>query len=341
MSKETAQWLNNNVLIGFTEKRGKAWHYRQSEQGTEPNHYPMAIPAADVSRRLFKWEPMIVPVCIPVDGEYIEIDGKNAIVPSDDPSHVFGIFSNDYQPHGYDEWLIGNVSNILGDTLSISSAGLLKGRGVAWVEVSVPDTITTPEGIAFRPNLLATTSLDGTVATTYKRTCTFTVCDNTWGMAMAEKGQTYKRKHTRYSAGKIEQDKAREALNLIQETSDAVQDELRALCQIEVTRDEFHAIIKTVTDPEKGKEQTKTGATVQARKVAEITSLYTSDPRVAPWTNTAFGVIQAFNTWEHHVKPTRGDTERAERNALASIKGETEKSDAKVWAAIRKELALT
>ena len=49
------------------------------------------------------------------------------------------------------------MANILDDDLSISSAGLLRGGAVAWVEVSVPESITTPEGVVFRPNLLATT----------------------------------------------------------------------------------------------------------------------------------------------------------------------------------------
>jgi hypothetical protein len=53
MSKETIQWLNTQTLIGMTEKRGNAWHYRAEEQGDEPNHYPLAIPVEDVKRRLF------------------------------------------------------------------------------------------------------------------------------------------------------------------------------------------------------------------------------------------------------------------------------------------------
>ena len=55
MSQETSQWLNTRTLIGFTDKRGNAWHYRADEQGTEPNHYPLAIPTEDVRRRLFGW----------------------------------------------------------------------------------------------------------------------------------------------------------------------------------------------------------------------------------------------------------------------------------------------
>ncbi len=52
-----------------------------------------------------------------------------------------------------------------------------------------PTTITTPEGVEFRPNLLATTSFDGSIATTFKRTVTATVCDNTRELALAEKAQ--------------------------------------------------------------------------------------------------------------------------------------------------------
>ena len=55
MSSETIQWLNTNTLIGQTDKRGKAWHYRADDQSDEPNHYPGFIPIEDVRRRLFYW----------------------------------------------------------------------------------------------------------------------------------------------------------------------------------------------------------------------------------------------------------------------------------------------
>ena len=105
--------------------------------------------------------------------------------------------------HQYREWLVGTVANILDDDLSISSAGLLREGAVAWVEVSVPESITTPEGVEFRPNLLATTSFDGSIATTFKRTVTDVVCDNTREAALAEKGQAYKVKHSRNSHAQL------------------------------------------------------------------------------------------------------------------------------------------
>jgi hypothetical protein len=64
MSRESLEWLNRNTLIGFTDERSKAWHYRASEQGSEPNHYPGAIPVADVKRRLFSWQALELPISI-------------------------------------------------------------------------------------------------------------------------------------------------------------------------------------------------------------------------------------------------------------------------------------
>ena len=48
MSRETLQHLNTNTLIGNTDARGTAWHYRAEDQGDESNHYPGPIPLADV-----------------------------------------------------------------------------------------------------------------------------------------------------------------------------------------------------------------------------------------------------------------------------------------------------
>lgn len=33
MSSETSTWLNTSTLIGFTDQRGHAWHYRADDQG--------------------------------------------------------------------------------------------------------------------------------------------------------------------------------------------------------------------------------------------------------------------------------------------------------------------
>jgi phage/plasmid-like protein (TIGR03299 family) len=339
MSRETLEWLNRNVLVGFTTKRGNAWHYRAEHLiGQEPNHYPHAIPVADVERRLFNWEPVSAPVYAQTGlDEFTPIPSKQRIYPSDDPNQTMGIFSSGYVAHGYSEWLIGNVSNILSDTLSISSAGLLRSRAVAWVEISVPENVHTPEGVVFRPNLVATTSLDGTISTTYKRTTTLTVCDNTLAVALSEKGQqTYKRRHTTNSNSKAEQDKARLTLDLLSQSAEETSTLLTELCNTPVSPIQFKEVLRLAIAPTPP--TSKTGLTITDKKISEITALYTHDPRVAPWSGTAFGVVQAFNTWNHHVRATRGDTNRVERNLLNAIDGTTDKADTTILSHLHRAL---
>jgi phage/plasmid-like protein (TIGR03299 family) len=357
MSAETSEWLNSNVLIGCTNRRGNAWHYRADLQtpwsfidengDTEigvGNHYDAGIPLPHVIGRLFAWEALTgaVYAALPTDKSdeaypygfrYVEIPNQKRVYPSDDPSHTFWIAKDSYQPHDYSDSLVGAVSDIVdvpGSDLVISSAGLLKQRAIAWVEVSVPDSITTPEGIEFRPNLLATTSLNGTVATTYKRTCTDVVCDNTRSIALAEQGQQFKVKHSRYSNLKLAD--AREALAIIHTTADDIEAEFAELCRIDVTDKQFYDIIGEITDPPKGKELGKAGTTLKEKKMGELSQLWNNDNRVTPWKGTGYGVIQAVNTWEHHLKGTRRGTTLAERNMLATINGDIEKSDREVYA---------
>jgi hypothetical protein len=48
--------------------------------------------------------------------------------------------------------------------------------------------------------------------------------------------------------------------------------------------------------------------------------------RVAPWAGTAFGVVQAVNTYAHHEQTVRG-AERAERNMLRTVTGAVDQLD--------------
>ncbi len=106
MSKESLKWLNANTLIGFTDKRGTAWHYRADLQGAEPNHYPGPIPVEDVKRSLFGWQAVASPVYVesPVTGGLIHVPERQAFLRSD-TGHVMGIFSDGYEPRPYEEWL--------------------------------------------------------------------------------------------------------------------------------------------------------------------------------------------------------------------------------------------
>lgn len=327
MSAETEEWLNSHCLIGFTDKReasstitpyfkadGRAWWWKKSLEGAEPNHYPGAIPVEDVVRRLFNFKIGAEPVYVLRNGQPVPIIGKRAISASDD-GHVFNVAGDTYAIHQFEEWLIKNVANLLDSDLGIGSALLLKNRAVAVVQVEVPDNFATPEGVEYRPNLLAVSSSDSSFATIYKRTIIVTACDNSRDEALGEKGQEYKLKHRKGSDLRIGE--ARDALQIIFEAGQDFADEIARLCAAEVTEKQFESVLQALVPVPAvpGRSQTTADS-----KRQEIRSLYRNHEAVAPWLGTAWGVSQAFNTWEQHCKTVKS-AHRIERNYSNLIRG--------------------
>jgi len=343
MSRESLTWLNTNTLIGCTDKRGTAWHWRSEEQGDRSNHYPGAIPVEDVQDRLFAWQAesrrlaVELPAAV-VDATHWEsglprrwavLPDRQAICRSDDDT-VMGIFGPGYTRHQYRQWLLSTVADLLDDDLLISSAGLLRGGAIAWVEVSMPDTITTPEGVAFRPNLLATTSFDGSIATTYKRTVTDTVCDNTRELALAEVGQEVKVRHSRNSHAQLAP--ARQALAMVHTLGDEFAAEVAQLCATTVTRGQWQRFLDVQVPQVDAMGQPLAGRALTLANIKRDTlaGLYRNDPRVAPWSGTAHGGLQAVSTYDQHQATVRGGS-RAERNSLKTITGDFGRLDRSTW----------
>ncbi len=360
MTRETSEWLNQNTLIGFSSKRGQAWHYRAASQSDTPaelfpqadtisadgrtfatNHYSGAVPVADVNKRLFHWDAVQAPMAYDVSGAlgveqttWKRSEKRVAWIRSDTLAEL-GNPSPSWTAHPYSQWLIETTQQVTDGELDIASAGLLKGGAQAWVSYEVPASIATPEGVTFRPQLLATTSFDGSIATTYKRVTTLTVCDNTLAAALGEaKDQQVKVMHSKYSNLKLLD--AREALSIVYSDADAMSAEIKALCETDVSEQQWSQFLDAyVPVPEdKGR-----GRTMAENKRDVLTNLWSNDFRAAPWRGTAMGVVQATNTWFHHNQVVRGAT-RAERNMDNVLNGRTEKHDAAVLDTLNKVLAL-
>lgn len=328
MSRETATWLNNNTLIGYTDKRGTAWHYRADKQGAEPNHYPAAIPVEDVRRRLFAWEPLAMPLEVTLldeNGVSRIVDETRKVIVRPDTRTVLGVFRDSYQPHGYDQWLVKNVESILDADLAIGSAGLLKGGAVAWVQVEMSDTLNAG-GVEFRPFLTAATSLDGSLATTYLGGAQVVVCDNTLSAALGSFDKRIKVKHSKRSLGRLSD--VREALGIVQEIGDDFTTSVNALLDQAVTDAQWAAFVDEWSGMSKATAaESKKGVTVATAKSEQLNSMYFYDERVAPWQGTAWGVVSAVNTWTHHEQRVRG-ADRATRNAERMVTGRVDALDA-------------
>lgn len=343
MSRETSKTLNTQTLIGFAKERGNAWHYRKEDQGAESNHYDFAIPVADVKRRLFNWEAISLPIAgnLPMpDGSTVAIESAASqgiwrpdyATPSN--SLLLGKFKDGYAIHQYGDWLVDEVSNLLDDDLVIDSAGLLEGGGMAWVQVGLPETIETKHGEKFRISLLCCTSHNGKLSTTYKLVIQRVVCDNTLSCALGEGGATFKIKHSKFSGMKI--NSAREALGIVYSGADTFMAELDELVALEVSGKEFVRYLDvTIPIPEKDG-RTKTMA---ERKRADYMTLWATDERVAPWAGTAWGVVQADNTWRSHFATVHKGTDRGQRNIFAAATGKSFEADAQSLKILRAILA--
>jgi len=341
MSKETMEWLNSNILVGFTAERGNAWHYRADLQGSEPNHYEGAIPTDDILRRLFAWSAVSAPVFVRVPAtledatstddegnpiKFIRVE-RQAILRSD-TNELMEIFGNDYRSHQYGEWLVQNLANIVDGNINFGSAGLLKNGAVAFVSLEMPESVEVLEGFSVRPHLLATTSHNGMLATTYKSVSTFVVCDNTHAMAMSENTSQFKTRHSKYSGMKIQS--ARDALGIVHKMTEDIVAEVTKLSEVKVTDAEWQKVLEALAPiPSLAKDESNKAAVTRAEnKRAELVGLYNYDVRVAPWKGSALGVLQAFNTYNHHI--VGNDKNRAERNQMNALMGKTEQSDRKV-----------
>lgn len=351
MSAETAEWLNTMTLQGFMTERlkfygrpkGMAWHYDIDLQGAESNHYPGAIPREDVTRRLFNWEPVVgdVRTLVTLDGEdVLIIDPERISIVHPQTRKIMNIRAEGYQPHHYQEWLLDDVELLLDGGAEISSAGLLRDGAVAWVQVQLPDSVDTPEGLTGRPFLLAATSLDSSLATGFTRGAQIVQCDNTLSSARQDStATTIKFKHTSKSLGRRTL-AVRGALDLLAEAGEDFQAEVKALAAIPVTDAQFEAWLQLeapIPDVKPGGKPGK-AQTMPQNHQDELRYLYNKVDFVSDYKGTALGVLQAANTYAQHSAIVRG-MERAERNALNMVTGKAATADADSLARLNLVLA--
>lgn len=274
--------------------------------------FPGAVPVEAVER-MFAWQAVEVPVQANFMGETVEIPGKKALlrVPG---GVVLGVPSAKYAPHQYQNSLLGGVRKILGEGLAIDGAGMTGYGAKAWVSVSLADTVCTPEGVEFLPRLFAIGSHDSTIASTYKRGQLLMICNNMLGSlhrdhtARNNGFAEVKIRHTANSVLHLES--AQEALGILAQVEDDFAAQVRELCQQEITRKQFDALVEELVPmPAQGGR----GKTMATNRQEGLTAMYLNDSRCAQWQGTAWGAVQAVNTYERWEASVRG-AERTERN---------------------------
>ena len=314
----------NEALIGYTKKRGTAWHYQLATVGGETNAYPGPIPVEDVRRRLFNWRALEGTAESAVLTEHgvtrYSDETRKAIIRSDTGT-IFKFPKKGYAIHDYQTTLLDNIENILDANIAIGQAGLLDGGAKAWVQVEMADTLEV-HGVEFRPFLTAVTSLDSSIATQYVHGNTLIVCSNMMRLALsAEAAKRLKVRHSKNSMPKVRD--ARSALGIIHSAADSFTDQVNALIEQTVSEMQFEEFMGLWAGPTSDAQRS---ITMAQNKQDTLRALWNDDERVSPWKGTAYGVWAMVNTYGHHYRMVQSVT-RAERNISNMIEGKQAEFD--------------
>jgi phage/plasmid-like protein (TIGR03299 family) len=341
MSQETAQWIYEKFISGMEATHGEPW-WKNRETCNPANHYDGPIPIEAVEK-LFGFDVNLARVWVEdKDGNLFLAEEFLAAVP-DNQKVCYAVHSKKFSMDGHQfrEWLIEGPAKVINGTVGISNAGLLKNGAQAWVNVTTPEEWKTPQGVDFRPQLLWTTAVDGSLASIIKETDIISLCDNTREAALRSAGLSYRVKHT--SGSKLKLQDAQAALHLLETNGEAFAAEIATLCEYEVTNAQFDAFMaKLVPMPDMSahdinkRDYSTRNATIAANKREKLNELYRTDGRVAPWQGTAYGVVQMVNTFGQHYATQRNANHRAERNMENVITGKIADADNDALALLQK-----
>lgn len=348
--------------------------------GGSPSHYADFLPISMIRSELFGWSAvdgavnLTVEIRIPGDHPLNKTPGQDEVrqvtftvpdwkgVVREDKlvecylneqmelasETVMNIASKNFATSSLQEVLIDNVAQIVQESpgdLGVTGAGVLKWGRVAYLEISVPETLhDSSTGIGFRPNLLASTSFDSSVATRYDRTITNVVCDNTHQWALSQSGDktgSARLKRTKNFADRLVG--ARQALGILERSVDEFTAILHEWSRIEVSPKQFIKWLDEIVPIPELKETKKTmvseqgetftvkqtntrGHTIALNKRDLLSSMYDSDPRVAPWKDTKLGVGQLINTWAFHNQTMKGTKAHDGNELEARVEGQLMKT---------------
>ena len=335
MSKETLEFLRDNIRYGFTDDRGPTWWADREDDNymSDGSHFPGEVPEYEV-RKLLDVKLVSGPVTTvytDANGERVPVVDKTRqaiirVMP--ESAEVLGIFKAGYQIHEYNEWINDMLRNITDSGLQTACAALLRKGAVAFHQVKLPDVYNVA-GFEFTPYFTGATSCDGSLASLWFTGVDAAVCDNTFEMARAGAQTRVTRKHTKNSTAIGQAGKIRDELGLVLKAGEDFTQMAEDMLKVDVSDADFAAWLDEMV-PMPEVKVTKGGGpgrgyTMAETKRDELTAL-TKDPMVAPWWGTKFGIYQLDNTWRTHLRGVHG-TNRMERNLINMVTGETFKAD--------------
>lgn len=347
MSKETAQWLNSRIMVGLGHIPW--WH---DANLIRPNRlFDGGVPVEVILSELFNWEPAAWPTVAidpdsgknPLSQRRLTDQKRYAIVRppatygTDDPGEIFYYGGQEsYRIHTRREWLLGLAESLLGAELVIESAGELAGGAEAFVSVSLPETLTHA-GVEFLPRITLATSANGRLASQGAAHTYMTVCDNTMAANLADGHAAGRGFRARHSANSVSNSKLAQyaaALGMLHTQAEEFTRTVEILTNIEVTPDQWQAF-KIAYAGDIAELEGRAQSFAETAHAALQRRWEDDDPMVRLWTGTAFGAIQAANTYAHHDAIRRGGIDgRGTANIRETITGAWSEHDDRALTAL-------
>lgn len=343
MSKETLEYLQGgNIVVGGIAERGLPWWAEdkwvsgdsqamtelRSEYRTPGGRqlfWDGFIPPAEILDGPFGWTALEIEPTVEINGEHVPMEGYKAIV-RNDTRKTLGVFKKSYEP-SQPVHLMDLAMDLLGNDVGLTSAGNLREGAVLWLEASVNHEFHNDlAGFGYVPNLLISTSFNGTLANEVVRTVRHSVCDNTHEQARNDAVARVKGKHTKNGMGKLSMQG--NLLGLIEREAADYDAEISEMFQTQVNGKQFSNFLdmwNPIPDWKEGEPTNK--LTIATKKRENILTMWSSDPRVSPWKGTKLGVHQLINTYNQHGYAEEDPNKRFEKNMLNVINGNIGKAD--------------
>jgi len=190
-----------------------------------------------------------------------------------------------------------------------SAGSLQEGKKVfATMVIEKPLVI---EGDAHIPYLIMASSHDGSMATRALLSPVRVVCMNTLRLALAQSHRTFTIRHTASAPAAIEE--ARRTLGLTFQYYDEFEEEVRVLMAQPVTDKKFDELVEAVWPIDL--ENLKGNSRVE-KKRDTVKSILLRDPTVSPWRGTAWGALNAFNTYDQWHSPVRKTDKSSQKDSV-------------------------
>lgn len=192
------------------------------------------------------WQCEQIPLTYTHDGIEYTITDRVAQVRSDS-GRALGIVSSGFenvQPGETFDFFKDIVENL---GLTVTTAGTLFGGRKMWVSAYVGEQSVVDDRDRVRSNLLLSTALDGSMATTARYTTTCVVCNNTLTMAMGDAKPMVRVVHSKT----FRADEAKKKLGLAPRSLDEFMVNMRKLAARPVTVGEAHDLTNKLMENDK------------------------------------------------------------------------------------------